>query len=170
MAIMKVLEYPNAALLTNSLWVHKIDESIITIINNMFDTMYHYNGCGLAANQIGINKKIFIMDIEGNRNKSKIFINTIILQKNNFINMNESCLSFPNINVLISRALDIKIKRVNLNNEIFHESYSGIEAQCIQHECDHLNGKTIFNYLSPIKLKLIEKLYNKKKKIKIKQY
>ncbi|WMC19690.1 MAG: peptide deformylase [Enterobacteriaceae bacterium PC38] len=145
--LLKLIYYPNKKLREKSKKVNKINFKIKNIIYNMFKLMYKKKGIGLAAIQIGINKKIFIIDISKNNNKKLIFINPKILKQKGKIFLNEGCLSIPNFFGTIKRYSYIKIMALNLNNNVFISKFINIKSVCVQHEIDHLNGKLFIDFL-----------------------
>ncbi|WMC18890.1 MAG: peptide deformylase [Enterobacteriaceae bacterium PSpicST2] len=145
MLLLKLIYYPNILLRQKTKSVNKINFKVKNIIYNMFKIMYLNKGIGLAATQIGINKKIFIIDIF--QNKKRVFINPKILKKKGKIYFKEGCLSIPGVFNIIKRYSYIKILALNKKNNFFKLKTKGIEAVCIQHEIDHLNGKLFIDYL-----------------------
>ncbi|WMC17478.1 MAG: peptide deformylase [Enterobacteriaceae bacterium Cmel21] len=141
MLLLKLIYYPNKLLRIKSTLLNKINFKIKNIIYNMFKIMYKKNGIGLAANQIGINKRIFIIDISKKKNKKLIFINPKILNKEGEIFIKEGCLSIPGIFKILKRYSYIKISALNTNGNYFVFKTRNIKSVCIQHEIDHLNGK-----------------------------
>lgn len=108
----------------------------------MFDTMYEANGCGLAAPQVGILKRLFIVDVgdeEGN-SEPYVFINPEILEKDGTQTAYEGCLSLPGKSGTVTRANWVKVRAFNENMEEFEMEAEGMLARCILHENDHLNG------------------------------
>lgn len=131
-------------------------------VYNMFDTMYHSDGVGLAAPQVGQAIRIFVLDTTSAEEDDvpgikKAFINPVILEKSGdeWI-MNEGCLSLPEIREDISRPETVKIKYVdedfNENEEIYH----GFTSRVIQHEYDHLEGVMFVDYLNPLKKRILK--------------
>ncbi|WGH24933.1 MAG: peptide deformylase [Candidatus Shikimatogenerans bostrichidophilus] len=119
--------------------------NLLKLINNMFKTMYYYNGIGLAAPQIGININLFVISI---RNEKKIFINpSIINYSKSKIISEEGCLSLPNVYIKIQRYKYILIKTYNIYWEIEFLKLSNMLSIIFQHEFDHLKGKLIIDYI-----------------------
>jgi peptide deformylase len=144
------------------------------LIENMWDTMYHAKGVGLAAHQIGMSIRLFIVDTEQiNKDDEasnaigikKAFINpTIIDETGNAWSYEEGCLSIPNILGDVERLDKVEIHYFDENFEQHHETYDGMSARVIQHEYDHIQGRLFIEKLSPLKKKLISrKLDNIKK-------
>jgi peptide deformylase len=117
------------------------------IAGDMIETMLAYNGVGLAANQIGLNKNLAALYIE---DKTKILVvaNIIIIGYTKEVDtLTEGCLSCPGMSVQMKRALGIRIECQKLNGEKINLEFTGYDARIVQHEADHLNGKLIINNL-----------------------
>ena len=134
--------------------------------DDMFETMENADGIGLAAPQIGISKRIFVVDgtmlkDEKMKNFKKVFINpTIISESGEDWGFEEGCLSIPNIRENISRKTDIEITYFDENWNQFTEHFDGMRARVIQHEYDHIQGKLFTDYLPSLKRKLLANKLN----------
>ncbi|MBQ3102161.1 peptide deformylase [bacterium] len=144
MAILKIKKYGENVLRQKSKEVTKISKKIQVLIENLVDTMYHNNGVGLAAPQVGENVRIFVIDVtEPNQAPDPIiFINPKIIKKEGAINSYEGCLSFPQMYTNVRRYETVKVKALNFNGKPFViEAKDGsLLARAIQHEFDHLDG------------------------------
>ena len=166
MAIKKIITEPNKILRQKSISVKKVNKEEQQLMDDMLETMYDANGIGLAAIQIGIPKRIIVIDISKNdeKNKPMYFVNPIIKNKNfETSTYEEGCLSVPNFFAEVDRPkkcdveyLDYKGKKKIINAE-------GLLATCIQHEMDHLEGILFIDYLSKLKKTMIVKKLSKKK-------
>ena len=116
------------------------------IIDQMIDTMYRNNGIGLAANQVGYNRRMFIMDISNEKNSPQVFINPVITAKNN-VKMGdiEGCLSCPGKEVKVSRSMSVNLKWMCEHGEEQHKTFYHLPGRVVQHEMDHLDGKLIID-------------------------
>ncbi|QJC28211.1 peptide deformylase [Enterobacteriaceae endosymbiont of Plateumaris braccata] len=162
MSILKLLYFPNNELRTIAKNVKKIDNKINLLINNMIQTMYAYKGIGLAATQIGIHKRIIVIDISKKQNNPLIFINPkLTIQNKNQISNEEGCLSIPQQKYFIFRYKTVKVQAKNLINENFEIEADNLLSCCLQHEIDHLNGILFIDYLSNLKY---QRVYKKMKK------
>lgn len=161
MAVREILRYPNKLLQQKSEQVKEITKDICSLVDDMLETMYAYNGVGLAAPQIGVLKRIFVVDIYDN-NGPLIFINPEIVYKSGKIKFREGCLSFPNAYEEIERNEKIEIKAQEVSGNWFQIETSGLLSVAIQHEYDHLNGKLMIDYMSPLKKRLFLKQVNKR--------
>ena len=165
MSIKKILIYPDPRLLKNSLKIEKIDEEIRAVAEDLAETMYSAEGVGLAAPQIGINKRIFVMDCNDKQEKREyvIIINPEIISSSEELKTyKEGCLSIPEITEEVVRPEKVNVRYEDLNGKLKTEKLEGLWATCFQHELDHLNGKLFIDYLKPIKKTLIK---NKIKKL-----
>lgn len=167
MTILKILEFPDSHLLKPTQKVAQVDDTIRELIDDMFATMYHDKGCGLAANQVGENKSIFIMDFSEDHSDQHVFINPEILLEEGHALEAEGCLSFPGIYLKIERPAYIKIKALDYDGNEVVKEFKDYDARCVHHEHDHLIGKTFFDYLKPVQRKLAEKKLAKNKKRRI---
>ena len=140
----------------------KGEVDVINLSNDMFETMSQADGIGLAAPQIGISKRIFVVDgttLEDKEMSSfkKVFINPVILgEDGEEWEFEEGCLSIPGVRGGVFRKSDILIRYFDENWNEIEENYSGMKARIIQHEYDHIDGKLFVDYFSPIKRKLIK--------------
>ena len=134
--------------------------------DDMFDTMACADGIGLAGPQIGLSKRIFVVDgttleEEDMKNFKQVFINPILhSESGDFWEFEEGCLSIPNIKENISRKSEVEISYFDENWNKFTEKFSGMRARVIQHEYDHIEGKLFTDYLPSIKKKLIRSKLN----------
>ncbi|QJC32911.1 peptide deformylase [Enterobacteriaceae endosymbiont of Donacia semicuprea] len=168
MSIMKLLYFPNNKLRIKAKYIKNINNDIISLGKNMLKTMYFYNGIGLAATQVGINKRIIVVDITIKKNNPLILINPEIIKFDKLkINSKEGCLSIPiKQQYSILRYKKIKIKAKNLMNKYFELEIYDLLSFCIQHEIDHLNGILFIDYLSNLKFQRIyDKMYKFNQKI-----
>ncbi len=157
MAIREILTYPDPRLRDVAKPVGEITDEIRQLVEDMAETMYDAPGVGLAANQIGEDKRIFIIDIAGEDEPSNllVFINPEILAQSGSQVFNEGCLSFPGASEEIKRAERVKVRALNLEGKAFELEAEGLLAVAIQHENDHLNGVLMVDKLSALKRKLI---------------
>lgn len=157
MSILKILYYPDKRLRKIANPVFSISNDTKNIINDMFETMYFYQGIGLAATQVNINQQIIVIDLHKKNQQQLVFINPSIIQKTGSISIEESCLSIPKIHGVIPRSKKIKVQSLNENGESFNIEANNLLSICIQHEIDHLIGKLFIDYLSPLKIERIHK-------------
>ena len=122
------------------------DENKI-IIKNMINLMYQSNGIGLAANQVGYNRRMFVMDTSNEKDSPQVFINPIVKSKNN-IKMSdiEGCLSCPGEEVKVSRSMSINLEWTCRHGKSQHKTFYYLPCRVVQHEMDHINGKLITDH------------------------
>lgn len=168
MAIKTILTEPNKILREVSNPVDHVGEEEQKLMNDMLETMYAAPGIGLAAIQIGVPKRIIVMDIsrEKENNNPMYFVNPVIKNQNsNLSTYEEGCLSVPNIFVEVNRPSTCEVEYLDYNGEKKILKAEGLLATCIQHECDHLDGRLMVDYLSKLKkTMIIKKLYKQKGK------
>ena len=168
MSLLPLVKYGNPIL---RIKVNEVTDfsNLETLIDDMFDTMYHEKGIGLAANQVGVKLAILVFDIGGYEFEEgelveedlvanpMVFINPLITDSIGECSMEEGCLSVPDIRAEIIRAKSITIKYQGMDQSTYSENFSGLSARVLLHEIDHLNGKFFTDYLSPSKRMLIQK-------------
>ena len=159
MAILKVLTFPDPKLRKVAVPVTKFDKSLENITSSMLETMYAEEGIGLAATQVDIHERIIVMDLSEERNDPQIFINPEfkILNDKSLLSFIEGCLSVPGVSEEITRPDNIILTWQDINGTIHEDKPSGLLTVCIQHEIDHLEGKLMVDYLSPLKRDRIRK-------------
>ena len=162
MAILPIQVYGDKLLKEKAKKVKKVDDALIVKIKNMFDTMRNANGIGLAANQVGYEESIFVIDIslaEGyEKVKPIVAINPqIILESDEKVIMEEGCLSLPNLRADVERAEKIKIRFIDTDENEVELEADDLYARVLLHEYDHLIGKTIPDRLAYIVKKKLQK-------------
>ena len=170
MAIKKILVEPNKLLRQVSQPVKEVNKQIQKLMDDMLETMYSANGIGLAAIQIGVPKRIIVMDISKDENKKepRYFINPVIRNKDNLKSTyEEGCLSVPNQFAEIDRPKACDVEYLDYNGQKKLLKAEGLLATCIQHEMDHLEGILFIDYLSKLKKSMIIKKLSKNKSNRI---
>ncbi len=167
MALRKILTEPNKVLREKSLKVESVDRDLQNLMDDMLETMYAAPGIGLAAIQIGIPKRIIVLDIsykEGKKNPM-YFVNPEIIEKSNKNSTyEEGCLSVPGQFAEIDRPDKCHIKYLDYFGQHKEMKAEGMLATCIQHEMDHLEGILFIDYLSKLKKSMIIKKLSKQQK------
>jgi peptide deformylase len=161
MAILDILHYPDKRLRTVAKPVEKVDDSIRTLVRDMFETMYAAPGIGLAATQVDVHQQIIVIDVSAEKNQPLCLINPVILAEEGIESCDEGCLSVPDIYEVVERAEKVTVKALDQNGDEFTLQADELLAVCIQHEMDHLKGKLFVDYLSPLKLQRIKKRIQK---------
>jgi len=190
MAIHEILEVPDARLKTVSTPVTEFDDELKTLVEDMFETMYAANGIGLAAIQIGLPKRVLVIDLQpedldaepeecdhdhgdgGHSHKHyplkkepRIFINPEILDPaEELATYQEGCLSVPEIYADVDRPETCRVRYQDLDGKTHEEQLDGLMATCIQHEMDHLEGILFIDHLSRLKRQMALKKLNKLRK------
>jgi peptide deformylase len=151
--------YGNPVLRKETKEIDKDYPDLAQLLDNMFQTMSHADGVGLAAPQIGLQVRIFVVDLNVLADRDpiyegfkKVFINPVILERSEETkSMEEGCLSLPGINETVVRPVSIKIRYLDENLDEKEEEYHNYFARVIQHEYDHLEGKLFIDHISPIR-------------------
>jgi peptide deformylase len=161
MTKLNILRFPNKRLRIKAKEVLKVDETIKTLISNMFETMADAEGIGLAATQVDVHQQIVVVDISKERNQPLCFINPKIIQATGHREYEEGCLSVPEYKAMITRAEKITIVALDETGQEFELEAEGLLSTCIQHELDHLKGKLFVDYLSKLKQQRLKKRFEK---------
>jgi peptide deformylase len=144
---MKVLKHPDTFLRQETYDVDfPLHVNNKKLIADMIQTMYENNGIGLAANQVGYNRRIFVMDTSNERDNPQVFINPIVKSKNN-IKMSdiEGCLSCPGREVKVKRSISVNLEWLCEHGKKQHKTFYHLPGRVVQHEMDHLNNKLIID-------------------------
>ncbi len=167
MALRQILTEPNEILRKKSLPVDNVDKDLQILMDDMLETMYAAPGIGLAAIQVGVPKRVIVLDIEQKEGEKKplFFVNPEIIQKSkNLSTYEEGCLSVPGQFAEIDRPDKCHIKYLDYYGEKKEINAEGMLATCIQHEIDHLEGILFIDHLSKLKKTMIIKKLSKQKK------
>lgn len=151
MAIRKILYLPDARLRTIAKPVETFDDSLQGLIDDMFDTMYHARGVGLAAPQIGVSLRLSVIDVKGDKTNQLVIINPEIISAIGEKEYEEGCLSVPGAYDTVIRADKVTVKALDRMGQPIEITANGLLGECLQHEIDHLNGKLFVDLLSPLK-------------------
>ena len=176
MTIRKILTEPNKILREKSLRVENVDKDIQRLMDDMLETLYAAPGIGLAAIQVGVAKRVIVMDISRDRDRDKdkdkepkknpmYFVNPEIVWKSeDKFTYEEGCLSVPNQFAEIDRPKQCHVKHLDYNGQPQELKADGLLSTCIQHEIDHLEGILFIDYLSKLKKEMIIKKLSKQTK------
>ena len=154
MALREILTVPNPVLKQESQPVDRVDDELRALMDDMLETMYAAPGIGLAAIQIGVPKRVIVMDLAGpdQPKQPRYFVNPEILwSSEETAPYEEGCLSIPDIYEQVERPARVKLRYLNYQGEQVEEDAEGIFAVCIQHEMDHLAGVLFIDHLSRLK-------------------
>ncbi|MDY7562532.1 peptide deformylase [Pseudomonas sp. 10B1] len=162
MAILNILEFPDSRLRTIAKPVAVVDDGIRQLVDDMFETMYEAPGIGLAATQVNVHKRIVVMDLSEDRSEPRVFINPQFqILTEEMEQYQEGCLSVPGFYENVDRPNKVKVTALDRDGKSFELIAEGLLAVCVQHECDHLNGKLFVDYLSNLKRDRIKKKLEK---------
>lgn len=173
MAILDILKYPEKSLLDPSVPVEAIDDELITLINDMGETMFHDSGVGLAAPQVGVNKRLLVYDShatdpdrDGSEMEFTALINPEIIAKSEetFISENEGCLSVVDFRADVKRHAEVTVRAQNIEGKSMEFNAQGLLAVIMQHEIDHLDGVLFIDRISSLKRAMYKKRLLKKMK------
>jgi peptide deformylase len=138
--------------------VDRVDQQVKDLVSDMLDTLRKARGLGLAAVQIGVPKRIFLVDLSAVNAKEslRVFINPEIIATSGEAEMEEGCLSFPDLYQKITRPANVTVRALDADGKPFEMSVDGLSARAILHEYDHLEGKLFIDYLSPLTRQLLK--------------
>ena len=157
MAVLKVVKYPEKVLKTKAAPVSKITDTDRRLVKDMIDTMYAENGVGLAANQVGVLKQIFVASADQVRGNEIVFFNPVIFKREGAIKEFEGCLSIPEFYEPVKRAKRVWLRGMTLEGKTVEMKGEGLLSRIFQHEVDHLNGILFVDRLGLLKAKLTRK-------------
>lgn len=164
MAIRKILYLPDERLRQVAKPIELFDDALQTLIDDMFETMYHARGVGLAAPQIGIGLRLSVIDIAGDKKEQLVLINPEIIEREGEFEYDEGCLSVPGAYDKVVRAEKVTIRALDRFGKSYEKSGTGVLGECFQHEIDHLNGKLFVDLLSPLKRAMARRKLDKFKR------
>jgi peptide deformylase len=147
---MKVIRYPHPTLRHPSKPLRRIDVELRAIVREMFELMYEHRGVGLAANQVDLPYRLFIVNIAGKpgEGEERVFINPVLTRPRGLDEKEEGCLSLPELYAPVKRAEKITLDAFDLKGETIHLELDGLFARVVQHETDHIDGKLFIDRLS----------------------
>ena len=154
MSVRKVCVYPDPVLREPTEEVTSFDEELKSLADEMLETMYASDGIGLAGPQVGISKKIAVIEYKGEK---YVLINPVIFEREGAIIVEEGCLSFPGIYEKVEAPELIKVEYQDVNGDHFEKNVEGFLACVFSHEIDHLNGKLLIDRVSPLKRQFLKK-------------
>lgn len=164
MALMKIYTHPDPVLREKCTEIDQFDDELTTLVSNMVETMYASDGIGLAAPQVGVARRLIVLDVSSSEDRGRkvlALVNPEITMQEGELEWDEGCLSLPDINGIVTRAEKIRVDAKNLEGEELTLEAEGLLAVALQHEIDHLNGVLFTDHLSPLKRKLVLREYKK---------
>lgn len=167
MAVLPIITAPDPRLKLVAKSVAKVDDKVRRLMDDMLDTMYGSIGIGLAAPQVGVSQRIIVIDVarEGEKARPMRIANPEIIWRSDETTIaNEGCLSVPEHYADVSRAVAIKLRYLDHQNEIRELDADGLLATCLQHEIDHLDGVLFVDHISALKRGMILRKLQKAKR------
>ena len=161
MALMEITEFPERVLKEVGEPVEKFDEGLEGLVADMFETMYAEEGVGLAAPQVGLSLRLFVMDCEGVK---LVAANPEILSAEGEQEGEEGCLSVGKIHAPLKRAARVRLRAQDVKGEWFEREAEGLAARCFLHETDHCDGTLFIDHLSPLRRDMVKRRFQKVKK------
>ena len=161
MALMEITEFPERVLKEVGDPVEKFDEELERLVADMFETMYAEEGVGLAAPQVGLSLRLFVMDCEGIK---LVAANPEILSAEGEQEGEEGCLSVGKIHAPLRRAARVRLRAQDVQGEWFEREAEGLAARCFLHETDHCDGLLFIDHLSPLRRDMVKKRFQKMKR------
>lgn len=159
MSVRKICEYPDPILRETNLDVTEFNEELKNLVQDMWDTMYASDGIGLAAPQIGVSRKIVVIDHDGDK---YTLINPEILSKEGNITREEGCLSFPGIYANVDSPEKMTVRYMDEDGTSVTKELEGFAVCVFSHEIDHLHGRLLIDRVSPLKRQFMKKRIAKK--------
>lgn len=158
MAERPIVIYGDPVLREVSKPVDSVDQQVKDLVSDMIDTLRKARGLGLAAVQIGVPKRVFLVDLSAVNAKEslRVFINPEIIASSGEAEMEEGCLSFPDLYQKITRPASVTVRALDADGKTFEMTVDGLSARAILHEYDHLEGKLFIDYLSPLTRQLLK--------------
>ncbi|MGH7442712.1 MAG: peptide deformylase [bacterium] len=150
MAILPILLYPDPALRRKTRVVDPLHPSLAAVVDDLFETMYAADGVGLAANQVGLDIRLTVIDDSAGEDPRRrlVLINPKIVDESGDIEEDEGCLSFPGMRAKARRAVSARVQAVGLDGVAFEVESDGLLGKALQHEVGHLDGRLFIDYLS----------------------
>jgi peptide deformylase len=160
MAVRPILHYPDRRLRNPGELVSRFDSELRQLVDDMAETMYAAPGVGLAAPQIGVSLRVFVVDVAAGEDAPsdlRVFVNPEIVERAGEMRNEEGCLSFPGIHEQVDRAERIKVRAQDVSGQPFELEAEGLLAIAIQHENDHLDGQLLVDHLSLLRRRLVHR-------------
>lgn len=161
MGIRRITEYPEEVLAQTGEPVTEFGDELRALCDDMFETMYDDEGVGLAAPQIGLSLRLFVMDCAGIK---LVAANPEVIEVSGRQNGHEGCLSLGKVPAVVTRGEKAKLRAQDLNGKWFEKEAEGYAARCFQHETDHCDGKLFIDHLPKLRREMVIKKFRKEKK------
>lgn len=166
MSLLKIITWPNPILDAPGEPVTSFDDDLKKLVNNMFETMYSAPGVGLAAVQVGVPKRLFVMDCSGGKDPAQrvVMINPEVVGIEGKQDGDEGCLSFPGIFFNVERNLRAIVRAHDINGKEFELDATELTARCMLHETDHCDGIVFLDKMTPLKREIVKRRIKKLQK------
>lgn len=168
MSILRIIHYPDPLLLTVGKPVsdEEFGSELSLLVDNMFETMYDARGVGLAAPQVGVSKRLFVMDVpnEADESQKQAFINPEIIRVEGEQTGEEGCLSFPGVFQTVQRQMRVVVQAQDVTGERFEFDLTELAARCVLHETDHCDGIVFIDRMTPLKREFAKRKIRKLQK------
>ncbi|MEL6571885.1 MAG: peptide deformylase [Pseudomonadota bacterium] len=168
MSLRKILIHPDPRLKAKATFVETFGRELAALADDMLETMYDAPGIGLAAPQIGVGKRLLVMDCikeEGATPQPMVLVNPEVVWSSDDTNVyEEGCLSIPEQFAEVTRPKEVEVTWQNVDGKAQSERFDALWATCVQHEIDHLDGKLFIDYLKPLKRQIITRKMQKLKR------
>src|SRR5437764_13209238 len=161
MAVMEIVEHPAQVLKTVGAPVEEFGAGLEKLVADMFETMYAAEGVGLAAPQVGLSLRLFVMDCEGLK---LIAANPEIVAEEGEQMGEEGCLSVGKIGAPLKRPLRVTLRAQDMKGDWYERTVEGLRARCFRHETDHCDGRLFLDRLTPLKRDMVKKKFQKQKR------
>ena len=163
MALLKIVKYGDPVLERPGEHVTEFDDRLKRLVGDMFETMYSASGVGLAAPQVGLSKRLFVVDCSGGDDPHArlALVNPVVLRVEGDQTGDEGCLSFPGIFFPVKRSLRAVVRAQDINGEEFEYDGLELEARCMLHETDHCDGIVFLDHTTPLKRELVKRKIKK---------
>ncbi len=163
MAVLKIVKYPEKVLETPTEEVTKFDDELKKLVADMFETMYAAPGVGLAAPQVGVSKRVFVMDCSGGRDPEQriVMVNPVVLNVEGEQTGEEGCLSFPGIFFQVKRSLRAVVEAQDTDGNEYEIDGLELTARCMLHETDHCDGILFIDRTTTLKRELVKRKIKK---------
>ena len=162
--ILDVVKYGDPVLTRRGEEITDFDEKLRKLVDDMFETMYGAPGVGLAAPQVGVLKRLFVMDCSSGKDKKQkvALINPVIENEEGEQVGDEGCLSFPGIYLEVKRPQRLVVRALDTDGSEIRLDVMDLQARCVSHETDHLDGELFISYISPLKRDLTKRKIKKR--------
>jgi peptide deformylase len=159
MALLDIVKYPSPVLESPGEPVVEFDAGLRKLVADMFETMYAARGVGLAAPQVGVARRLFVMDCSGGEDPRQrvALVNPVVLRVEGEQTGDEGCLSFPGVFFTVKRSLRTVVEAQDVHGETFELDGLDLTARCMLHETDHCDGIVFINHTTPLKREMVKR-------------